>query len=169
MKLITARSPGQEAYIESLKKNIVTVCLGNAGTGKSFLALYTFINMMKEQKSKINKIIYFRPSMPDRIEDNIGFLPGTADEKVRGLCGGLFHNLEAILGTVEAKSMIDKGFISTELLSYIRGSSYNNCCLILDEASLLKVGGGAMKLFLSRIGKNCHVAVLGDKKTKPIK
>lgn len=168
MKLIKPRTENQEALVESIKKNIATIAIGHAGCGKTLLSLYTFLSMVKDPKNKVNKIIYFRPAVPDRRIEDTGYLPGDIDDKLRGMCGGLFHNLEFIVGDKEARSLIEKDLIKIELLSHIRGSSYSNCCLLLDECSILHKNSGAIKLFLSRIGLHCRAAIIGDVKQSPL-
>jgi len=162
LKLIKPRTANQEAYVDSLKNNIATIALGIAGTGKTLLAIYTYLQLLEDPKSRITKMIYFRPAVPEKQIEDTGYLPGHLDNKVYSMCGGLFHNLEFIVGQKEAKILIESGRIAIELLSHIRGSSYTNCCLILDECAILHKESGAIKLFLSRIGKNCRVAIMGD-------
>jgi phosphate starvation-inducible PhoH-like protein len=169
LKLIKPRTENQEALVKSIKENIATIATGSAGCGKTLLSLYTFLCMIKGPKSKMNKIIYFRPAVPDRHIEDTGYLPGNIDDKLRGMCGGLFHNLEFIVGEKEATSLIEKGQIRIELLSHIRGSSYNNCCLLLDECSILHKSSRAIKLFLSRVGTHCRAVIIGDVKQSPLR
>ncbi|HUX78937.1 MAG TPA: PhoH family protein, partial [Alphaproteobacteria bacterium] len=85
-------------------------------------------------------------------------------EKVRELYNGLYHNLEFIVGYQAANEYFEKGIVETVVLSNMRGSSFSSSFLVLDEASLLHVEGNIMKLFLTRIGKNSKVVILGDRR-----
>lgn len=124
---------------------------------------------MIQKGKKINKLIYVRPIIREhRMEDEIGFLPGSRDEKIADMYGGLRHNLDFIVGPKEASSLFEKGIVESTVLSHMRGSSYSNCFIILDEATLLHRQSGAMKLFLTRIGKGSKVVVLGDKRQSPL-
>lgn len=168
-RLIAPASENQLNYVEAIRNKTLIFCLGRAGTGKSLLAINEALNMIKEQKTKINKLIYVRPIIRERhIEDEIGFLPGSRDEKIADMYGGLRHNLDFILGPKEATTLFEKGIVESTVLSHMRGSSYSNCFIVLDEATLLHFNSGAMKLFLTRIGKNSKVVVLGDKRQSPL-
>lgn len=174
MRLIAPRTDNQRAYVEAIQNKTVVLCLGRAGVGKSYLALYEGLKMIEESKnkkndSKIKRIIYCRPIIRERrVEENIGYLPGDLSSKVSDMYGGLFHNLDDIVGSKEAGLLLENGIIKTTVLSHIRGSSFNNTLMILDEATLLHIDSGAIKLFLTRIGKHSKAIILGDRRQSPL-
>ena len=174
MRLIAPRTDNQRAYVEAIQNKTVIFCLGRAGVGKSYLAIYEGLKMIEEFKnkkndSKIKRIMYCRPIIKEkRVEESVGFLPGGLDDKVSNMYNGLFHNLEDIVGTKEAGVLIENGTVKTTILSHIRGSSFNNTLMILDESTLLYTESRAIKLFLTRIGKNSKAIILGDQRQSPL-
>lgn len=174
MRLIAPRTENQKNYVEAIQSKTVVMCLGRAGVGKSYLALYEGLKMIEEFKnkksdSKIKRIMYCRPIVREkRVEESVGYLPGDLYSKVGDMYSGLFHNLEDIVGSKEAELLLENGIVKTTILSHIRGSSFNNTLMILDEATLLHVDSGAIKLFLTRIGKHSKAIILGDRRQSPL-
>jgi phosphate starvation-inducible PhoH-like protein len=127
------------------------------------------ISLLNSGSSKINKIVCMRPLITERnIEKELGALPGDVTEKVTPYSNGLIHNLTQVVGAPCAAALIAKGTVSFEAISLLRGSSFKNTFIIVDEAQLLRSGSGAMKLILTRIGENCRAAILGDVLQSPL-
>jgi len=167
--VIDPRSEGQAKFLESLKRKVITFVLGLSGTGKTFLAMHYAIRLLDSKKSKINKIVCMRPIVTERnIEKELGALPGDVSEKITPYSNGLVHNLIQLVGPKRAQELIDKGTVSFEAISLLRGSSFKDTFIIVDEAQLLSKGSGAMKLILTRIGEGCRVAILGDVLQSPL-
>jgi len=167
--VIDPRSAGQSKFLESLKKKVITFALGLSGTGKTYITMSHAISLLDNKKSKINKIVCMRPIITERnIEKELGALPGTVEEKVTPYNNGLVHNLTQIVGAKRAQELIAKDIISFEAISLLRGSSFKDTFIIVDESQLLRRGSGAMKLILTRIGEGCRVAILGDVLQSPL-
>lgn len=155
---------GQEDYVESIRKNDITICTGLAGTGKTFLALAEAINMMRRapKRGGIQRVVIIRPYIPSNTGEKIGALPGTLEEKVLPYVESIKDNLRACLkNEQEIMQLITQKF-EFSVLSMCRGRSFNNCFVIVEEAQNVPLDGDAMKMILTRIGKECKMVVAGD-------
>jgi phosphate starvation-inducible PhoH-like protein len=163
MQVIEPRSEGQRRLVELIKEKTIIFGVGHAGSGKTLMSLATGLNLLRDKKSPIKKIICMRPIVAERkIEMNLGALPGEVIDKITPYNSGLVHNLAHLVGDKEAQVLIDKGQVQFEAISLLRGSSFRDAFIIVDEAQLLDKASGAMKLILTRIGENSKVIVLGD-------
>ena len=140
----------------------LTVLLGPAGTGKTLITLAAALECVFEKKTK-DKIIFTR-SMQSQFED-IGFLPGNEHEKTAPWCGGALDNLE-FLHRTDAKPaesveyLLQQGKLQFRALNFIRGRSFNDTVLVIDEAQNLTAS--QVKTILTRAGENCKVVLLGN-------
>ena len=130
-------------------------CTGPAGTGKSYIVTHVAAKMLVE--TKIEKIVLTRPIVAT---EDIGYLPGTLEEKISPYLLPLMDALEDHIGVVGAKRLIEEGLIEFAPLAFLRGRSLNNCLVILDEAQ--NVTREQMKMFLTRMGRNATFAINGD-------
>lgn len=130
--------------------------LDRLGTGKSYIATYVAIE--KLLKKEISKIILTRPIV--EAGEKMGFLPGTFEEKIAPYLRPLLDSLEAHVGVVKAKELIEEGVIEFAPLAFMRGRSLRDCFVILDESQ--NTTKEQMKMFLTRIGENCTMVVDGD-------
>ena len=156
--------PGQEEYVTSIRDNVITICTGLAGTGKTFLALGEAIDLLKRapKRGGIQRIIVIRPYIPSNTGEKIGALPGTLDEKVAPYVQSIKDNLrECGINAQEIQQLIAQNFEFT-VLSMCRGRSFNNCFVIVEEAQNVPLSGDAMKMILTRIGKGCKMVIAGD-------
>lgn len=156
--------PGQEKYVESIRDNVITICTGLAGTGKTFLALAEAIDLLKRSPKRggIQKIIIIRPYIPSNTGEKIGALPGTLDEKVAPYVNSIKDNLRELgMNAQEIQQIITQNFEFT-VLSMCRGRSFNNCFVIVEEAQNVPLNGDAMKMILTRVGKHCKIVIAGD-------
>lgn len=156
--------PGQEEYVASIRDNVITICTGLAGTGKTFLALGEAIDLLKRSPKRggIQKIIIIRPYIPSNTGEKIGALPGTLDEKVAPYVQSIKDNLREVgLNAQDIQQIITQNFEFT-VLSMCRGRSFNNCFVIVEEAQNVPLNGDAMKMILTRVGKHCKMIVAGD-------
>jgi len=155
VKNIRPRNDKQAFYLESMKEFPVTIGIGHAGTGKSFLAVY---RATKEfEANKINKLVLVRPHVAT---ENLGFLPGTLEEKMDPYMRPLFDALQSRWGPKKVDKMISTGEIEIAPLAFMRGRTLNNCAVIFDEAQNSTVD--QMKMFLTRFGENIKVMINGD-------
>ena len=155
-KTVIARSKKQSDYINALSNNDITVALGPAGTGKSFLAVSVAITMLFEKK--VEKVILSRPAV--EAGEKLGFLPGDMKEKVDPYLRPLYDALYDLFGFEKINKKIESGEIEIAPLAFMRGRTLKNSFAILDEAQNATLT--QIKMFLTRIGENSKIVVNGD-------
>ena len=155
-KIVIARSEKQSEYIKALKENDITMSLGPAGTGKSFLAVSVGVTMLMEKK--IDRVILSRPAV--EAGEKLGFLPGDMKEKVDPYLRPLYDALYELFGADKIDKKIETGEIEIAPLAFMRGRTLKNCFAILDEAQ--NATETQIKMFLTRIGENSKLVVNGD-------
>ena len=155
-KTVIARSKKQSEYIKALTNNDITVALGPAGTGKSFLAVSVAMTMLFEKK--VEKVILSRPAV--EAGEKLGFLPGDMKEKVDPYLRPLYDALYDLFGFEKINKKIESGEIEIAPLAFMRGRTLKNSFAILDEAQNATLT--QIKMFLTRIGENSKIVVNGD-------
>ena len=155
-KTIIARSKKQSEYIKALSNNDITLALGPAGTGKSFLAVSVAMTMLFEKK--VDKVILSRPAV--EAGEKLGFLPGDMKEKVDPYLRPLYDALYDLFGFEKINKKIETGEIEIAPLAFMRGRTLKNSFAILDEAQNATLT--QIKMFLTRIGENSKIVVNGD-------
>jgi len=155
-KSVIARSKKQSDYIKALRENDITLALGPAGTGKSFLAVSVAITLLMEKK--IERVILSRPAV--EAGEKLGFLPGDMKEKVDPYLRPLYDALYELFGAERIDKKIETGEIEIAPLAFMRGRTLNNCFAILDEAQ--NATETQIKMFLTRIGEKSKLVVNGD-------
>ena len=155
-KTVIARSKKQSDYINALTNNDITVALGPAGTGKSFLAVS--VAMTKLFEKKVEKVILSRPAV--EAGEKLGFLPGDMKEKVDPYLRPLYDALYDLFGFEKINKKIESGEIEIAPLAFMRGRTLKNSFAILDEAQNATLT--QIKMFLTRIGENSKIVVNGD-------
>lgn len=134
----------------------MTIGVGPAGTGKTYLAVALAVSALKEKK--VDKIILTRPAV--EAGEKLGFLPGDLQEKVNPYLRPLYDGLQEMLGLDSYQKLMEKGVIEVAPLAYMRGRTLNNAFIILDEAQ--NTTREQMKMFLTRLGENSIMVVTGD-------
>src|SRR5699024_205868 len=155
-KGIRAKTTGQRLYIENIKKNDLTLAIGPAGTGKTFLAVVLACQMLRDGQGK--RVVLTRPAV--EAGENLGILPGDLKEKVDPYLRPLYDGLHTVLGTEQADRLIERGVIEVAPLAYMRGRTLNDAFCILDEAQ--NTTEMQMKMFLTRLGFGSKMVVTGD-------
>ena len=155
-KTVIARSKKQSDYINALTKHDITMALGPAGTGKSFLAVSVAMTMLFEKK--VEKVILSRPAV--EAGEKLGFLPGDMKEKVDPYLRPLYDALYDLFGFEKINKKIESGEIEIAPLAFMRGRTLKNSFAILDEAQNATLT--QIKMFLTRIGENSKIVVNGD-------
>ncbi len=153
---ISARTSGQAEYIKIVRKNDITLSIGPAGTGKTFMAVAFAVAAL--QNNEVGRIILCRPAV--EAGENLGFLPGDLKEKVDPYLAPLYDALNAMLPQTKLKPWLDKKVIEVIPLAYMRGRTLDNAFLILDEAQ--NATAMQMKMFLTRLGVNSKTIINGD-------
>jgi phosphate starvation-inducible PhoH-like protein len=153
---ISARSPGQRAYIEALRKHELVFGIGPAGTGKTYLAVAIAVSML--MSGKVDRIILSRPAV--EAGERLGFLPGDLRDKIDPYLRPLYDALYDMLPPDQVVKRLNTGEIEVAPLAFMRGRTLANAFVILDEAQ--NTSPVQMKMFLTRLGENSRMAVTGD-------
>lgn len=143
---VRAKTPGQQKYVEAVRRDDVVFAIGPAGTGKTFLAVVVAMDYLK--RKLVDRIILVRPAV--EAGEQLGFLPGDLQDKINPYLRPLFDALSDIMGASQISRYIASGVIEASPLAYMRGRTLNNAFVILDEAQNTTVG--QMKMFLTRLG-----------------
>ncbi len=156
-KPIKCKTIGQKNLVKALKDTSVTVCIGPAGTGKTFLAVAEAVAEFK--RGEIERIIMSRPAI-EAGEERLGFLPGDLAQKVDPYLRPLYDALNDILGAEQAKRMQEKGIIEIAPLAYMRGRTLSNARIIIDESQNASLQ--TLKMALTRLGEGSKMVLTGD-------
>jgi phosphate starvation-inducible PhoH-like protein len=154
--IIKARTPGQKAYIQQIRKNDIVFAIGPAGTGKTYLAVAMAVAALKNRD--VTKIVLARPAV--EAGESLGFLPGDLREKVDPYLRPLYDALDDMLTADRLKSYMEKRIIEIVPLAYMRGRTLHNAFVILDEAQ--NATALQMKMFLTRLGAHSKAIITGD-------
>jgi phosphate starvation-inducible PhoH-like protein len=155
-RIVTARSPGQAAYIEALRNNELTFGIGPAGTGKTYIAVAVAVEMLLA--GRVERIVLSRPAV--EAGERLGFLPGDLREKVDPYLRPLYDALYDMMPGDQVAGRLSSGEIEVAPLAFMRGRTLANAFCILDEAQ--NTTAVQMKMFLTRLGENGRMAVTGD-------
>ena len=155
-KAIRAKTPGQRRYVEAIRESTVTFCLGPAGTGKTYLAMAMAVSAL--QRREIGRIVLTRPVV--EAGENLGFLPGTLEEKVDPYVRPLYDALFDMMDAERVHELVERGVVEIAPLAYMRGRTLNDAFVILDEAQ--NTTPEPMKMFLTRLGFNSKFVITGD-------
>ena len=153
---IKPKTIGQKKYIESVLKNTITIGVGPAGTGKTYLAVAAAVAAFRERK--VNRIILTRPAV--EAGERLGFLPGDLQSKVDPYLRPLYDALFDMLGAETYQKYLERGNIEVAPLAYMRGRTLDDSFIILDEAQ--NTSCEQMKMFLTRLGGNSKMVITGD-------
>ena len=155
-RAIRPKTSGQKRYCDAIRNSTVTFAIGPAGTGKTYLAMAMAIAALK--RKEIGRIILTRPVV--EAGENLGFLPGTLDEKIDPYVRPLYDALYDTLGQESVEKLLEKEVIEIAPLAYMRGRTLNEAFIILDEAQ--NTTGSQMKMFLTRMGFHSKIVITGD-------
>ncbi|MBR5868421.1 MAG: PhoH family protein [Clostridia bacterium] len=153
---VKGKTVGQKNYINTIKKNTVTLAVGPAGTGKTYLAVAMAVGAFRDKQ--INRIILTRPAV--EAGEKLGFLPGDLQNKVDPYLCPLYDALFDMLGAETYQRYLERGNIEVAPLAFMRGRTLDDSFIILDEAQ--NTTSEQMKMFLTRLGFNSRVVVTGD-------
>lgn len=155
-KHIAAKTQGQQSYVDAIRSHTVTFGLGPAGSGKTYLAMALALDALN--KKEIGRIILSRPIV--EAGENLGFLPGSIEEKVDPYLRPLYDALFDMCSPERAQAYLEGGSIEIAPLAFMRGRTFNDAFVILDEAQ--NTTPEQMKMFLTRLGFNSKFVVTGD-------
>ena len=155
-KPIKPKTVGQRTYCDNIKNHTITIGVGPAGTGKTYLAVAMAVTAFRAQQ--VNRIILPRPAV--EAGEKLGFLPGDLQQKVDPYLRPLYDALFDMLGTEAYQRYVERGNIEVAPLAYMRGRTLDDSFIILDEAQ--NTTGEQMKMFLTRLGFNSKMVITGD-------
>ena len=153
---VKPKTIGQKEYIQSVLKNTVTIGVGPAGTGKTYLAVAAAVQAFREKQ--VNRIILTRPAV--EAGERLGFLPGDLQSKVDPYLRPLYDALFDMLGAETYQKYLERGNIEVAPLAYMRGRTLDDSFIILDEAQ--NTSREQMKMFLTRLGFGSKIVITGD-------
>ena len=155
-KPIKAKTLGQKRYVDAIHKNLVTLGIGPAGTGKTYLAVAAAVAAFRDKQ--VNRIILTRPAV--EAGERLGFLPGDLQSKVDPYLRPLYDALFEMLGAETYQKYLERGNIEVAPLAYMRGRTLDDSFIILDEAQ--NTSREQMKMFLTRLGFGSKIVITGD-------
>lgn len=155
-KPVKPKTLGQRQYVESINKNTITIGVGPAGTGKTYLAVAQAVKSFRAKQ--VSRIILTRPAV--EAGESLGFLPGDLQQKVDPYLRPLYDALFDMLGAENFQKCQERGDIEVAPLAYMRGRTLDDSFIILDEAQ--NTTCEQMKMFLTRLGFNSKAVVTGD-------
>ncbi|GAC1316330.1 MAG: PhoH family protein [Thermoleophilaceae bacterium] len=153
---VAPKTVNQKRYVDAIRRETITVGIGPAGTGKSFLAVAMAVAAL--QRREVNRIVLTRPAV--EAGERLGFLPGDLMAKVDPYLRPLFDALYDMLEPERVNQYLERGTIEVAPLAFMRGRTLNDSFIILDEAQ--NTSPEQMKMFLTRLGFNSKIVVTGD-------
>ena len=153
---VKAKTLGQQRYMKAILKNTITIGVGPAGTGKTYLAVAAAVAAFREKA--VNRIILTRPAV--EAGERLGFLPGDLQNKVDPYLRPLYDALYDMLGAETYQKYLERGNIEVAPLAYMRGRTLDDSFIILDEAQ--NTTREQMKMFLTRLGIGSKIVITGD-------
>ena len=156
LRVVKPRTPGQEQLLEAIRSHNLTLAIGPAGTGKTYLAIASAVEAL--EKGKIDRILLSRPAID--AGENIGFLPGGLEEKMHPYLRPLFDCLTERLGGKQLRSLMQEGTIEIAPIGFMRGRTLNNAFVVIDEAQNCTYA--QLKMLLTRLGWHSTMVITGD-------
>lgn len=155
-RAVRPKTAGQKRYVDAIRANTITFGIGPAGTGKTYLAMAMAVAALK--RKEVGRIILTRPVV--EAGENLGFLPGTLEEKIDPYIRPLYDALFDMTDMERARDLIEDGVIEIAPLAFMRGRTLNDSFIILDEAQ--NTTSEQMKMFLTRLGFGSKMVITGD-------
>lgn len=153
---IVPKTDGQAKYVDAIQTHDLTLCVGPAGTGKTYLAVAVAVSMLKQ--SRIKRIVLVRPAV--EAGEKLGFLPGDMQAKVNPYLRPLFDAMNDMMNFDQIQRFMQNDVIEVVPLAFMRGRTLNNSTIILDEAQNCTIA--QMLMFLTRLGHGSKMIITGD-------
>lgn len=154
--IFTPRTEHQKQLVEIIDKSVITIVNGPAGSGKTFVSAAIGLQML--MRKDIERLIITRPAV--EAGENLGYLPGSHTEKLRPYMDPIFDVLNLFLGYSDINTLQNNGKIVISPLAYMRGRTFDNCMIIVDEAQNCTMK--QLKMAITRVGQNSKIIVNGD-------
>jgi phosphate starvation-inducible PhoH-like protein len=155
-RFVRPRTDGQARYVRAMREHDLTICVGPAGTGKTYLAVSIAVSLLRQ--AQVKKIVLVRPAV--EAGERLGFLPGDMIAKVNPYLRPLFDALNDMMEPEQVKRYMENDIIEIVPLAFMRGRTLNQAVIILDEGQNTTVP--QMKMFLTRMGNGSKIIVTGD-------
>ena len=155
-RVIRAKNLAQKRYVDLIRKYDVTIAIGPAGTGKTYLAMAMAVSALHNKE--VSRIVLTRPAV--EAGERLGFLPGDLSDKVDPYMRPLYDALRDMMDMEKVTRLIERGTIEVAPLAFMRGRTLNDSFVILDEAQ--NTTGEQMKMFLTRLGDSSQAVITGD-------
>ena len=156
VKNVRAMSPAQQRLMNAIDERAVSLALGPAGTGKTYLAIAKSVEAL--ETGRVGRIVLSRPAV--EAGESLGFLPGDLQEKLAPYLRPLYDALTERLGTKRLKALVAEGVIEIAPVAYMRGRTLNDCFIVIDEAQNCTYG--QLKMLLTRLGWRSTMVLTGD-------
>ncbi len=156
VKNVRAMSPAQQRLMSAIDDRAVTVALGPAGTGKTYLAVAKGVEAL--EAGRVSRVVLSRPAV--EAGESLGFLPGDLEHKLAPYLRPLYDALTERLGTKRLKALVAEGIIEIAPVAYMRGRTLNDCFVVIDEAQNCTYG--QLKMLLTRLGWRSTMVLTGD-------
>ncbi len=153
---IKCKTLGQLNYVEAVRKHELTIAVGPAGTGKTYLAMALAVSALKNRE--VERIVLTRPAV--EAGEKLGFLPGDMTQKVDPYLRPLYDAMYEMMGVDSYQRLLERGTVEVAPLAFMRGRTLSNAFIILDEAQ--NTTPEQMKMFLTRLGAGSKCVVTGD-------
>ncbi|HZT79519.1 MAG TPA: PhoH family protein [Gemmataceae bacterium] len=155
-RYLRPRTDGQGRYVRAMREHDLVLCIGPAGTGKTYLAVGMAVSLLRQ--GQVKKIVLVRPAV--EAGERLGFLPGDLVAKINPYLRPLFDALNDLMEHEQVRRYMDNDIIEIVPLAYMRGRTLNQAVIILDEGQNATVP--QMKMFLTRMGQGSKIIVTGD-------
>jgi phosphate starvation-inducible PhoH-like protein len=153
---LQARTPNQQTYLDNIARHDITLGIGPAGTGKTYLAVASAVDAL--ERSSVQRIVLTRPAV--EAGERLGYLPGDLVQKIDPYLRPLYDALYELMGFDKVQKAFERQQLEVAPLAFMRGRTLNNAFIILDEAQ--NTTAEQMKMFLTRIGFGSKAVITGD-------